>query len=68
MTSGPRSSTPGHKSSCLIFLRGQILGRAYRVLVDCGCSDLAMLSSFAARLGIETESLSAEPVTLANGS
>jgi hypothetical protein len=27
-----------------------------------------MSSSFAARLGIETESLSAEPVTLANGS
>jgi hypothetical protein len=67
-TGGPGPSAPGHKSSRLIFLRGTTLGRACRVFVDCGCSDLAMSSSFAARLGIEVESLCSEPVTLANGS
>jgi hypothetical protein len=59
----------GPKSSRLIFLRGTVLGRACRVLVDCGCSDIVMSFDFARQLGLGLRSdVSLEPVTLANGS
>jgi predicted aspartyl protease len=43
------------------------MGHACRVLVDCGCTDVVMSSSFASELGIAVESLPSG-VTLANGS
>jgi predicted aspartyl protease len=45
------------------------MGRACRVLVDCGCSGVVMSSEFARRLGLSLRSdVSLAPVTLANGS
>jgi hypothetical protein len=69
-SANPTGSGPsGPKSSRLIFLRGSVLGRACRVLVDCGCSDIVMSSTFARQLGLSLRfDVSLEPVTLANGS
>jgi hypothetical protein len=36
-----------------MYLRGSILGRACRVLLDCGSTDICMSAGFASRLGIE---------------
>jgi hypothetical protein len=45
------------------------MGRACRVLIDCGCSDIVMSSDFARQLGLSLRSdVFLEPVTPANGS